>query len=260
MRFEFLGTGTSYGVPQIGCSCEVCSSADFRDKRTRCSIWLKHKSLSIIIDTGPDFRYQCLRSGIRHLDGVFYTHFHADHVFGLDDIRQFNSLQKSKIPIYIPDFMVGWFKQVFGYTMKEPDPGMNRPQLVLNSVEDKLIQIETLMVQPVNVWHGKEKIKGYVFRNNKVKIAYLVDCKSLPIETVSAVKDSDVIILSALWNKPNSHPAHLNLDEAIKLSNDLHGGVTYITHVTHKMGRYVATQKLLPDNVFLAYDGLILDL
>ena len=260
MRLEFLGTGTSYGVPQIGCFCEVCSSTDFRDKRTRCSIWLQSESSSIIVDTGPDFRFQCLRSSVCHIDSVLYTHFHADHVFGLDDLRQFNTLQKSKLPVYVPHFMVDRFKEVFGYTIKEPEPGLNRPQLVLNTIDDTHIHIEDFRIQPVDVWHGQEKIKGYIFQNRSVKIAYLVDCKALPPATMSAVAGSDIIILSALWNKPSSHPAHLNLDEAIELANDLRCGSTYLTHATHKMGLYAATQKLLPENVFLAYDGLMLNL
>ena len=260
MRLEFLGTGTSYGVPQIGCFCDVCSSNDFRDKRSRCSIWLQTESLSIIVDTGPDFRCQCLRSGVLHIDAVLYTHFHADHVFGLDDLRQFNTLQKSRLPVYAPYFMIERFKEVFGYTIEEAERGLNRPQLELSSIDETPIHIEDLQIQPVDVWHGREKIKGYVFRNRGVKISYLVDCKALPPPTVSEVIGSDVVILSALWNKPRSHPAHLNLDEAIKLAKELHCGSTYLTHITHKMGRYSATQKSLPETIFLAYDGLILDL
>ena len=259
MQLEFLGTGTSYGVPQIGCTCQVCSSNDSRDQRTRCSIWVKDESLSIIVDTGPDFRFQCLRSGIRRIDGVLYTHFHADHVFGLDDIRQFNTLQKSKIPIYVPTLMVASFRKVFGYTIKDPEPGLNRPRLVLNVVDNRPIQFDNLRIQPVDVWHGKEKIKGYVFYyNNGIKVAYLVDCKSLPRETIAHVQGADVIILSALWKKSNSHPAHLNLEEAIELSKKLEGKATYLTHITHKMGPYETTQNLLPNSVFLAYDGLVL--
>ena len=258
MQLEFLGTGTSYGVPQIGCFCEVCSSKDPRDRRTRCSIWLKDESLSIVVDTGPDFRFQCLRSGIQHIDGVFYTHFHADHIFGADDIRQFNTLQKSEIPIYVPDFMVEHFKLLFGYTIKEHHPSLNRPRLSLNPVDSRPISRDRLQIQPVVVWHGREEIKGYVFNKQGVKIAYLVDCKFLPAETISYVRGADVIILSALWKKSTSHPSHLNLEEAIELASRLEGGMTYLTHITHKMGGYSATQKLLPDSISLAYDGLVL--
>ena len=258
MRLEFLGTGTSYGVPQIGCYCSVCSSIDSKDKRTRCSIWLEEGPVNIIVDTGPDFRYQCLRSRIRRIDGVFYTHFHADHIFGVDDIRQFNTLQRSKIPIYVPEFMVEPFKQVFGYTIIESEPGLNRPRLILNSINDHSVQLENLVVQPVNVWHGRESIKGYIFCTKYGKVAYLVDCKYLPEETIAQVHGSDVIILSALWKQSNSHPAHLNLEEAIALAQKLEGGKTYLTHITHNMGLHSTTQNSLPATISLAYDGLVL--
>ena len=260
MRLEFLGTGTSYGVPQIGCFCGVCSSKDPKDKRTRCSIWLEEGPVSIIVDTGPDFRYQCLRSCIRHVDAVFYTHFHADHVFGVDDIRQFNTLQKTKIPIYVPEFMVGRFKQVFGYTLGEPETGLNRPRLVLNAIDNHSVQLDNLKIQPVNVWHGQEGIKGYVFCNKSARVAYLVDCKSLPVDTIERVRGADVIILSALWKKSRSHPSHLNLEEAIELAYKLEGGETYLTHLTHGMGLHLLTQNSLPDKISLAYDGLVLDI
>ena len=115
MRFEFLGTGTSFGVPEVGCACDVCVSADARDRRLRCSLWLQHADLSIVIDTPPDFRQQCLRTGIDRLDAVFFTHGHADHLFGVDDIRKFNTLQKSEIPVYVPTFMEDQFRRMFGY-------------------------------------------------------------------------------------------------------------------------------------------------
>ena len=260
MRLEFLGTGTSYGVPQIGCFCGVCSSTDSKDNRTRCSIWLEEGPLSFVVDTGPDFRFQCLRSCIQRVDAVFYTHFHADHIFGADDIRQFNTLQKSKIPIYVPKFMLKPFKQVFGYTINEPKPGLNRPRFTLKAINNHSIHFENLEIQPVNVWHGQECIKGYVFCTQNARVAYLVDCKSLPAETIAQVRGADVIILSALWKKSSSHPSHLNLEEALELAQKLEGGETYFTHITHGMGLHAATQHSLPNTISLAYDGLVLDI
>ena len=256
MKLEFLGTGTSYGVPQIGCHCEVCISSDPRDNRTRCSLWIRHGNVSIVVDTGPDFRFQCLRSGINQLDAVFFTHFHADHVFGLDDIRQFNTLQKKKIPIYVPDFMTKRFVDCFGYTISSPGPGLNRPRLLLNTISDSCIKFGEIAIQPVNIWHGKEPVKGYIFEAESKKIAYLVDCKTLPKDTIEKVTHSDVIILSALWRKSKSHPTHLNLDEAVKLSQQLKGERTYLTHMTHTMGLHEETSKILPKRISLAYDGL----
>ena len=259
MQLEFLGTGTSYGVPQIGCKCEVCCSEDKRDHRLRCSIWISDEFQSLIIDTGPDFRTQCLRSKIQHLDAVFYTHFHADHIFGVDDIRQFNSLQKSKIPIYLPEFMIDRFRLVFDYTLEEAKPGLNRPQLKIQPVNEFPIQLKDLTITPVDVYHGKERITGYIIFYHGIKISYLVDCKFLPQKTIEMVKGSDVVILSALWKAAKSHPGHLNLEEAIALASTLEGKTTFLTHITHGMGKYTETQKILPKNINLAYDGLKLE-
>ena len=258
MKVEFLGTGTSYGVPQIGCSCEVCLSKNKRDNRTRCSIWVQHKNLNIIVDTGPDFRFQCLRSRIPSLNAVLFTHFHADHVFGIDDIRQFNTLQNQEIPVYVPDFMIKSFRNCFGYTLSLPGAGLNRPRLLLNSVSNNEISLDTLKIQPVDVCHGEERVKGYVFRDKTAKLSYLVDCKTLPQETIKKVTHSDIIVLSALWKEKISHPSHLNLDEAIHLSSKLKAKKTYLTHLTHKIGLHLETSKLLPHTINLAYDGMVL--
>ncbi len=260
MRLEFLGTGTSTGVPQIGCACDVCTSVDKRDNRTRCSVWLRTDNASIVIDTGPDFRAQCLRSGIDRVDAVLFTHFHADHIFGIDDLRLFNFLQKKKIPIYVPDFMVDRFMDCFGYTVNPPIPALNRPRFELNIVTDAMFPLFGLTVEPVNIYHGGEKVKGYVITGDAGRIAYLTDCKRLPPETVTTVTGSDVTVLTALWKLPKTHPAHMNLDEALALSSELRCRSFYLSHITHQMGRHAETDATLPDNVQLAYDGLVVTL
>jgi phosphoribosyl 1,2-cyclic phosphate phosphodiesterase len=259
MKLEFLGTGTSTGVPQIGCSCEVCTSDDRRDDRMRSSLWIQDEDVSIVVDTGPDFRTQALRSGILHVNAVFFTHFHADHVFGLDDVRIFNYLQNDEIPVFVPDFMVEQFNCCFGYTIKRPTTGLTRPKLKLCTVFDESLKINKLTIQPVDILHGDEKVKGYVFKIGANKIAYLTDCKSLPQRTIETVRGADVVIVSALWKMDKRHPAHLNLDEAVELALRLEGASTYITHMTHNMGLHAATDKILPDNIHLAFDGMVLE-
>lgn len=260
MKLEFLGTGTSTGVPQMGCDCEVCISPDNRDQRTRCSIWITDGPLSIVVDTGPDFRCQCLRSRIPRIDAVFYTHFHADHVFGVDDLRLFNFIQKEKIPVFVPDFMVDRFVQCFDYTIQPSEPLLSRPQFILNTVTDRTIQLGKITIEPVDIWHGREKVKGYIFSTDSAKIAYLIDCKVLPEPTIDKVTRSDIIIISALWKKDKQHPAHLNLDEAIAISRKLDAADTYFSHITHHMGLHQETSRTLPDRMHLAYDGLSLTL
>ncbi len=256
MIFKFLGTGTSFGVPQIGCSCDVCQSADSRDNRTRCSLSIVNESTGIIVDTGPDFRQQCLREKISKIDAVLYTHFHADHIFGLDDLRIFNYLQKDKIPVYIPNFMHSRFIECFDYTITKPGPGLTRPRFDINTIANRPFNIHNIDIEPVDVNHGDTKVKGYVFQYGSSKISYLTDCKSLPPESVQKVKNSDVLILSALWKDAKQHPGHLNLQEAIDLSQALFSKTTYFTHLTHRIGFHSETEKLLPDSMHLAYDGL----
>jgi phosphoribosyl 1,2-cyclic phosphate phosphodiesterase len=259
MRLEFLGTGTSFGVPQIGCSCDVCISHNPKDDRTRCSLWVQNESTSIVVDTGTDFRSQCLRSHIQHISAVLYTHFHADHIFGLDDLRAFNYLHHKEIPIYLPTFMKKSFLKCFEYTITKPGPGLTRPRFQLNMVENEHFVIDNIVIEPVDVFHGETRVKGYIFSVNNTRIAYLTDCKSLPDETISKVTGADIIILSALWNMSKQHPGHLNLNEAIELAEKLDAGTTYLTHLTHEMGLHDVTEKTLPPSIHLAYDSLVLE-
>ncbi len=248
-------------MPQIGCSCEVCESTDRADTRTRCSLWIIDGPTSVIIDTGPDFRSQCLQNSISHISAIFYTHFHADHVFGVDDIRAYTCLQDQKIPIYLPDFMEERFRACFGYTITEQSPGLTRPKFLLNTIQDQTIRLDNLSFEPAEISHGSERVKGYVFSNGSVRVAYLIDCKSIPEETMEKLKGVDILILSALWKTEKTHPAHLNLTQAIELSRRIGPRTaTYLSHISHQMGVHVETQQNLPENILLAHDGLEIDL
>jgi len=259
MKFEFLGTSSSFGIPEIGCDCEVCLSGDPMDQRLRCCIWIQHEGSGFVVDTPPDFRQQCLRRGIKRLDGVVYTHDHADHVFGLDDIRKFNRLQDGRVPVYVPGFMAERFRRWFYYALEPPKNGLTRPQLELMVLDETPFSLAGLTVTPLPVYHGEMMIYGYLFETDGARLAYLTDCKSLPDDTVRKVTGADVIVLSALWNRDWQHPNHMNLDTAVQLAGRLNGGATYFTHLTHFIGLHQETNATLPDGMFLAHDGLTVD-
>ena len=263
LRLQFLGTGTSFGVPQIGCDCAVCKSVDPRDRRLRSSLWVQGESTSIVIDTTPDFRQQCLTANILQLDAILFTHYHADHFFGLDDARVFNRIQKCAIPIYLPEFMVEHFHSVYGYSLKEPMFGLTVPRFELHPLSQTappVLTFDELTITPVLVNHGYLDINGYIIETALSKVAYLTDCKSLPPATVDVVKGADIVILGALWNRDWQHPGHLNLADALTLASQLGGKRTYLTHLTHNMDLHAETGQALPDGVMLAYDQLSIDL
>lgn len=262
LRLQFLGTGTSFGVPQIGCDCEVCRSDDPRDKRLRSSLWVRGEAVSIVIDTTPDFRYQCLRADIDRVDAIFFTHHHADHFFGLDDARVYNRMQGSAIPVFLPAYMVEQFEQTYGYTLTEWPDGITRPRFELRPIDQqecRKLVFDEISVTPVIVNHGTDEINGYVIETARSKVAYLTDCKTLPPATVELVQGADVVILGALWNRDWQHPSHLNLAGARELAAELQGAQTWLTHLTHYMDLHAETSKLLSGGVQLAYDDLVLE-
>lgn len=260
MRLEFLGTASSFGVPQIGCTCAVCRSADPRDQRCRCGLWITTPSLSLLVDTTPDLRTQCLRAGITKVDTVLITHLHADHIFGLDDVRIFTARQGGELPVYVPERDVPRFSMIFGYALRPAAPGLTRPRLRVVPVGEAPLQLADLHVQPLTVWHGEGDITNYVFHTGRERVAYLTDCKSLAPASKELVRGVDVLIIGALWNEPTTHLGHCNLSEALALAAELGARQTYLTHLTHRMGLHAATTGILPPGVTLAYDGLALDL
>ncbi len=260
MRLHVLGSGTSFGVPEIGCHCATCLSDDPRDRRLRSSVWVEHEGVHLIVDTTPDFRQQCLRAQVPRVDALLITHTHADHIFGMDDVRIYNRLQHDAIPVYLPSQFAPHFSQLFGYTLHEAPAGLTRPRFSLREIGLEPLVFGSLTVQPVVVQHGSEPIAGYLFSSSAGRIAYLTDCKELPDETRAAVAGAEVIILGALWKREWRHASHMNLEEALVMAEELGGGQTFLTHLTHHMGCHRETSETLPDGVALAWDGLELQL
>lgn len=248
MKVTFLGTGTSQGVPVIGCTCEVCQSLDFRDKRLRTSVLLEVDDQHIIIDTGPDFREQMLRNRVDRLDAVLFTHAHRDHTAGLDDIRAFNYLQGGPIPVYGTEAVLKQLKSDFAYIFNDHVyPGI--PQVDLHPIQGPF-SIANTPVVPLPVMHFKLPVHGFRVGD----FSYITDANQIPPGTMDQIKGSRVLVLNALQREP--HISHFTLDEALTIAATLKMDKTYLVHISHKMGLHAEVQKDLPSNVQLAFDGL----
>jgi phosphoribosyl 1,2-cyclic phosphate phosphodiesterase len=236
------------GVPTLGCDCRVCTSTDPRDRRTRPSIaitWNGHRAL---IDTGPDFRTQALREGIDSVDAVFYTHSHADHVLGLDDLRPLSFRHKSKIPLYADDAAATVIERIFDYTF---DPGSRyatKARVVMHRLEGS-VEIEGAVFQRVPLTHGRIEVAGFRFGN----AAYLTDMNDIPDRSMPLLENLDVVIMDALRKTP--HPSHATLDQALKFVDRLQPRRAFFTHMSHEL-LHAETNNELPPHVQLAYDGL----
>lgn len=249
MKATFLGTGTSQGVPVIGCSCEVCKSLDFRDKRFRSSIHFDLGELSLVIDTGPDFRSQVLRAGITRLDAVLFTHQHKDHVAGLDDIRPFNFSQKKDMPIFAKHDVLDQIKREFSYVFSSQRyPGV--PQIEPVEITDEPFYIEGVKITPIPVFHYKLPILGYRIGD----FTYITDTNNIPEESMKLIEGSKVLVLNAL--QIESHISHFTLGEALEKAREIGADQTYFTHASHKLGLHSEVEKKLPEGITLAYDGL----
>ena len=252
-KITFLGTGTSYGIPIIACDCKVCVSKNPKNTRLRSSLLIELDSgKNILIDTSVDFRQQCLNSNVLHLEAIMFTHCHADHVFGLDDVRQFNELQKEVIPCYAEENVVKELRRIFGYAFGEAvQRGGGLPRLELNSVEGPF-DVLGLTVIPLTVKHGVVDVTAYRFDN----IAYVTDCSYIPEESMSQLYGLDILILDAL--RQRKHSTHFNIEEALEVSKRLGAKQTYFTHISHSL-EHDETNRMLPDGVELAYDGLVIE-
>lgn len=258
LMITVLGSGTSSGVPTIGCSCEVCRSTDPRDTRLRPSILIStpgrigHGQKNIVIDTTPDFRAQVLRAGIRRLDAIVYTHWHADHILGLDDVRPFNFHQGGRIPIYIsrPTFAV--LERVFAYVFDNRERKTHIPKLDVNFIDDAPFDVLGLQFEPIPLLHGKDTIFGFRFGT----VAYLTDHSEIPESSLDRLRGLDVLFLDALRHRP--HPTHSTVEASIETARRVQPRRTYFTHMSHDLG-HAATEALLPPGIFLAYDGLEID-
>lgn len=252
MRVTFLGTGTSQGVPRIGCGCAVCVSPDPRDRRTRCSIYLESRELSWVVDTGADFRTQCLREGVLKVDAALYTHAHTDHVLGFDDLRPFCHVDRP-LPLFGSAATLGQLAQMFAFAF---DPAIRVPGYVHpqpNVVEGEFALGE-VSVLPLPLPHGRTISTGYLFRRGAVPLlAYLTDCKTVPPEVVEAVVGVRHLVIDALRKKP--HPTHLSIGEALEVVERVGAGSSWLTHLCHDH-RHEELEAELPPGVRVAYDGL----
>jgi phosphoribosyl 1,2-cyclic phosphate phosphodiesterase len=251
LTIEFLGTGTSSGVPMVACKCTVCSSTDVKDKRLRSSIHLQTASTSVVIDTTPDFRYQMLRSKIEKLDGVVFTHAHKDHIAGLDDVKAFNFIHQSVMPLFANKETADAIKRDFYYAFAEKKyPGV--PSLEMHIKEKESFSLGDLDFQPIQVKHLHMDVTGYRIGD----FTYITDANYISEEEKQKIKGSKVLVLNAL--RKEKHLSHFTLQEAIDLSVELQVPTTYFTHISHQLGLHKEVSKELPAGMFLAYDGLVL--
>lgn len=255
MKIHFLGTGTSQGIPVIGSDHPVCLSTDFKDKRLRSSILIEWQEQNIAIDCGPDFRQQMLRINNKKLDALLFTHEHADHTVGIDDIRPYCFLNKRPLPIYGMERVLNSLKQRFDYIFETKNRYPGAPSVTTHVVEpNKPFVIDGLKIIPILVHHGNLPILGYRFEN----FAYLTDVKTLTEESYEQLKNLDVLVISALHI--NEHPTHNNLQEALNHIEKIKPKTAYLTHIGYQMGFHEEVSRVLPKNINLAFDQLIINL
>ncbi len=249
MKLTFLGTGTSQGVPVVACQCPVCLSNNPKDQRLRASVMIETETQCLVIDAGPDFRQQMLTHSVLHLNGILLTHEHTDHIFGLDDIRAFNWVQKQPTDIYAEERVQIAIRRIFDYVFANYKyPGI--PQMHLHLLENKPFMIGNLEVMPIRGFHYKLPVFGFRFG----KIAYVTDVNRLEHAEINKLRGLDALVLNAL--RKEDHISHYNLDQALEIIAEVKPGKAYLTHLSHQMGFHDEVQPELPENVFLAYDGL----
>jgi phosphoribosyl 1,2-cyclic phosphate phosphodiesterase len=246
-----LGSGTSMGVPTLGCECHVCTSLDPRDKRTRPSVAVQWEDHCVLIDTGPDFRMQAMRENIRHIDAVLYTHSHADHILGLDDLRPLSFHHPNgHIPLYADDFSASIIEKVFDYTFSPESTYPTRARVKMNRLEGtKSVEVQGVTFQRVPLIHGEQEAAGFRFGN----AAYLTDMNRIPDVSLPLLQGLDIVIMDALRKKP--HPSHANIEEALHWIEVLQPRRAWFTHISHDL-HHAETENELPPHVRLAYDRL----
>jgi phosphoribosyl 1,2-cyclic phosphate phosphodiesterase len=254
MRILFLGTGTSTGIPGLCCPCDVCKSDDPHNKRLRASVLIQNNGFNILIDTSTDLRQQCLQHNITQIDGVLYTHHHADHVHGIDELRSFNFFNKTVIPCYGNDLTLSTIQKNFSYIFNGEKPmGGGVPKLDMITLNGKSFSLGGVQVTPVDIFHGNMTILGYKINNS----AYVTDCSGLPDKTKETLSGLDILVLNALGFKP--HATHFCLSEALAAIAELKPKRAILTHINHQFDHETVSRDL-PENVELAYDGLTVDL
>lgn len=249
---EFLGTGTSSGVPMIACQCTVCSSKNKKDNRLRSSILIKSEKTVVVIDTTPDFRYQMLRSNVNHLDAILFTHSHKDHIAGLDDIKAYNFISQRPMSLFANTETCDALRRDFYYAFADKKyPGI--PQLDLNLVDHEPFSVMDIDVMPIKVKHLNMDVHGYRFGD----FTYITDANHIDDSEKEKIKGTQVLVINAL--RKEKHLSHFTLQEAIDLATELEIPTTYFTHLSHQMGLHDEVSASLPKGMFLAYDGLVLD-
>jgi len=255
LTITFLGTGTSQGVPAVGCRCPVCLSTDPRDNRTRSSIYVSTPECAWVVDTGPEFRIQCLREGIDRVDAVVYTHSHTDHMMGFDDLRPFCA-NGHDLPIYASAETMADLQRVFAFAFSGLNlfPGYVRPRPHLI---DGPFELGGTLLTPLPLKHGRATVNGYLFESQGRKLAaYMSDCKEVPAAVIERIQGVEALIIDAL--RYTAHPTHLSVSEALAVAASVHPGATWFTHICHDLG-HAATEANLPPATRIAYDGLKLE-
>lgn len=253
LSITFLGTGTSSGVPMIGCECPVCTSADKKDKRLRPSILVRSKTTSVVVDTTPDFRYQMLREKVKKLDAILFTHPHKDHIAGLDDVRAFNFFYKPVMPVYANSLTEEAIKKDFAYAFADKKyPGV--PELGLNTITNEDFIVGDIPIKPITVWHLKMPVLGFRFGD----FTYITDANRIDDAEKNMIRSSKVVVLNAL--RKQHHVSHFTLDEAIDIIKELEIPEAYFTHISHQLGKHKEVENELPSGIHLAYDGLVVEM
>lgn len=252
MKITFLGTGTSQGVPVIACDCEVCTSPDPRDNRLRSSIMIEADDKVIVIDSGPDFRYQMLRAKVKHLDAIVFTHEHKDHIAGLDDIRAFNYRQERAIDVYAVTRVQEALKREYAYIFAEMKyPGI--PEINLKTIDLNPFLVDGIKFIPIEVMHYKLPVLGFRIGD----FTYITDAKTISEHEKQKIKGTKTLVINAL--QIEKHISHFTFVEAIAFAKEIGAEKTYFTHISHRLGRHQSILGLLPKNITLAYDGLVLE-
>ncbi len=255
LRLTFLGTGTSVGVPMICCDCAVCRSPDPRDNRTRASIFLETPEGNYVVDTGTDFRTQCLRENIWQVDAVLMTHSHTDHVMGFDDLRRFALARRGRMPVYASAETMADLERVYQFAFQNPNPwpGYLKPEPHIIS---GTFSLGNTSITPLPVPHGSAETYGYLFsRDGRKLLAYLSDCSAVPDEIGRKIEQVELLVIDALREKP--HPTHLSVAQALEVAERVHAGRTLFTHMCHELPQ--SAERDLPAGVGIAYDGLKVD-
>lgn len=253
MRLTFLGTGTSQGIPVVACDCNVCKSTDSKDKRLRSSVLIETGDKIFSIDAGPDFRQQMLRSHVKRLDAILLTHSHFDHIGGLDDVRSYNYLQQSPMDIYGNELTINGLMETFAYAFQSsPYPGL--PEFRTHIVDKELFKIGKQPIIPIEAWHHRLPVLGYRIDN----LVYLTDVKRIEQAQLEKASGCKILIINAL--RKEEHFSHLTLNEALDLVERIRPERTFLTHISHFMGKHEEVNRELPNGVELAYDGCVIEL